>query len=66
MKHQGKHSLIFMVPLIFGFLFLIVTSMVTETINLSKTQPPPQKTPLEIPPGWTVFRGQSGLISEEG
>jgi hypothetical protein len=59
---QSKPSPVFMASLVFGFLSLIVSSAAAQNLNPSKTQPPPQKTPLEIQPGWTVFRGQSGLI----
>jgi hypothetical protein len=62
MRRRSRLSLFFMFPLVFVFLFLVTSSGVAQNIYQPTTQSPPQKIQLEIPPGWTVFRGQSGLI----
>jgi hypothetical protein len=60
MKCRGKSSLVFVGYLVSGLLFL--PSAMGQNIYKPNTQIPPKKVQLEIPPGWTVFRGQNGLI----
>jgi hypothetical protein len=60
MKHHGEPSLLFMGYLVLGLLFL--PPAMAQNIYQPNTQIAPQKVQLEIPPGWTVFQGQNGLI----
>ena len=62
MRCRDRLSLLFMSSLVFAFLFFVTSSGVAQNIHQPATQSSPQKIQLEIPPGWTVFRGQSGLI----
>jgi hypothetical protein len=62
MRRRDRVSLLFMSPLVFGFLFLATSSVVAQNNYEPATAGSPQKIQLEIPPGWTVFRGQNGLI----
>jgi hypothetical protein len=62
MKYHGKPLLLFMGCLVLGLLFLFVPSGMGQNIYQPNSQSAPQKVQLEIPPGWTVFQGQNGLI----
>jgi hypothetical protein len=62
MRHQNWFSLIVIVLLSAGFLFPIASQSVVQNTKSAPAQPLPQKIRLEMPPGWTIFRGQSGLI----
>jgi hypothetical protein len=52
----------FLCGLALVFLLVMVSSITAQTIYHPATQPNPQGTRFEIPPGWTVFQGQGGLI----
>jgi hypothetical protein len=62
MKCHGKASLIFTSLSILYLLSLIPSPAISQNIYPAKAQPAPQRVQLEIPPGWTVFQGQNGLI----
>ena len=62
MRHRDCSSMIIMSPLIFAFLFLVICSAFAQNIYQPTIQSHSQSIKVEIPPGWTVFRGQSGLI----
>ncbi len=62
MKHWNRSSLIILSPLILAFLFLLISSALSQNIYQPTFQSHFQQIRAEIPPGWTIFRGQSGLI----
>jgi len=62
MKPKDRPSRIFLSLLIFPFLFFAASSAFAQNIYQPTVQSHPQNIKAEIPPGWTVFRGQSGLI----
>ena len=62
MKCHCRPSMVLIPFLVLGSLFLIVLPGTAQTTYPSTIQAPPQRSQFEIPPGWTVFRGQSGLI----
>jgi len=62
MRRRDRSSVIIMSPLIFAFLFLVISSAFAQNIYQPTVQSHSQQIKAEIPPGWTVFRGQSGLI----
>jgi hypothetical protein len=62
MKRRNKSPFFFTALLAVGFLFRIGSPEVAQNINHESSQTVSQQTRLEIPRGWTIFRGQGGLI----
>ena len=62
MKNRYGFPRLFRTGSVFGFLFVIALPAFAPSFNNVLAQAVPQQVRLETPPGWTVFRGQSGLI----
>ena len=62
MRRRDRSSVVILSPLIFAFLFPVISSAFAQNIYQPTVQSHSQPIKAEIPPGWTVFRGQSGLI----
>jgi len=62
MKHRGKPLPVLMA--ILAFLLLLANAFSGEAQNIYQSNPqkPSQRAQIQIPPGWTMYRGQSELV----